>query len=914
MPAEDAIAKAVSDLYAAAGSTNRKRIDVAVRALIMALARARVSGTHRVHRMAGVLRELVFGKTSERPGALDAAVELGRYAHGYPQRDHELAAWVALMHGVALATRRSWVHDLDESIAALRSADESAGDNRDLRVIALSYLRELPRVRYEHTSDGADLDLAVDAAERLLEWPNDQARTQLNLTESLLRRYEHADRPEDLARAREAAERAISLAPEEPRPLSCLASVLRYQHRRQRDVAALRRSIELLRAALRLEPDSAEIRANLGLSLNALFEATDDTRVLDEAISVQRAVVAQRTTDDDPVPARDLVNLGRCLGNRFHRYHHLADLTEAIAAYRKASSRDYPTRYVARSGLALALASHALTPAGTPADLAEAIEIMQDTLDNLPSDHHARPMITRNLAMLWQDQHAGAARLDEAVRFAESATGEVAGSRVARFDVLGTALEKRFRDSGSEEDRVRAIAAFTEAAGDPLADVHARISAGSSWGALAARAGEWASATAGYRIAVDAFAQSAPAELRRSDQEHNLRHPGLAADAAACALRHGDATEALRLLERGRGVLLTQALGQPPQAGGAVTGPVVAVNVSEHGCAAIIVTGSRVRTVPLPELTLDAVLHRIGAFQYAVEITEFQHAFDVDDVWAASRFVARLLRWLWDVVAEPILSTMDIPVGGKPPRLWWMPVGPLAFLPLHAAGYHVEQDGRTVLDRVISSYTPTIAALRHATATEPGPGVPVSPLAVGVSHVDGYPELTGARREIEALRTLLPGIRVLRDEQATRAKVCAAIANSDLVHFACHATSRATDPSSGHLVLADGPLTVTEIADGHTPDAWLAYLSACATGRTGITLPDEAIHIASAFQQAGYPHVISTLWPISDEAEFAERVYTELLGKGSHPADAVHAATRDLRDHYAGGHPLHWAAHAHTGP
>jgi len=41
----------------------------------------------------------------------------------------------------------------------------------------------------------------------------------------------------------------------------------------------------------------------------------------------------------------------------------------------------------------------------------------------------------------------------------------------------------------------------------------------------------------------------------------------------------------------------------------------------------------------------------------------------------------------------------------------------------------------------------------------------------------------------------------------------------------------------------------------------LAYLSACSTAVTGPELADESVHIVSAFQLAGYQHVIGTLWP-----------------------------------------------------
>jgi hypothetical protein len=39
--------------------------------------------------------------------------------------------------------------------------------------------------------------------------------------------------------------------------------------------------------------------------------------------------------------------------------------------------------------------------------------------------------------------------------------------------------------------------------------------------------------------------------------------------------------------------------------------------------------------------------------------------------------------------------------------MWWVPTGNLSYLPLHAAG----RDDECVLDRVVSSYTPTVRSL-----------------------------------------------------------------------------------------------------------------------------------------------------------------------------------------------------------
>ena len=103
--------------------------------------------------------------------------------------------------------------------------------------------------------------------------------------------------------------------------------------------------------------------------------------------------------------------------------------------------------------------------------------------------------------------------------------------------------------------------------------------------------------------------------------------------------------------------------------------------------------------------------------------------------------------------------------------------------------------------------------------------------------------------------------------------------------------------------------------------AQLAYLSACGTARaTDSRLLDEAIHLASAFQLAGFPHVIGTLWPINDAAarDITKDFYDDLTANGktrpqiSRSARALHHAIRRLRADYLQA-PTLWAAHTHTG-
>ncbi|MEV5349722.1 CHAT domain-containing protein [Streptomyces achromogenes] len=324
----------------------------------------------------------------------------------------------------------------------------------------------------------------------------------------------------------------------------------------------------------------------------------------------------------------------------------------------------------------------------------------------------------------------------------------------------------------------------------------------------------------------------------------------------------------------------------------------------------------------MPDLSAPDVEERANAFITALQILGGGDRFDPLDVHAASRYVIRTLAWLWDMVAEPVLTALG-PTRAPAatallPRLWLIPTAELGLLPLHAAGHHTAGDGRTLIDCAVPSYTVTLRALRsarQAAGTSRGRR-PLRPLAVCVPRVPGAPELPAAERETASLRTLIPGLRVLSDDEADPDAVRAALAESDWVHFACHATGNLDCPSAGRLHLSGGALTVADVMDTRTPGAFLAYLSACETGRPGADLPDEVIHLSSAFPAAGYPHVISTLWPMGDRAaaDIAEEMYAQLVTAGSDPARGLHTAVRRLWDVRECSQPVQWASHIHPGP
>jgi CHAT domain-containing protein len=182
-------------------------------------------------------------------------------------------------------------------------------------------------------------------------------------------------------------------------------------------------------------------------------------------------------------------------------------------------------------------------------------------------------------------------------------------------------------------------------------------------------------------------------------------------------------------------------------------------------------------------------------------------------------------------------------------------------------------------------------------------------------------DLPGARKEFEQLSRLFPAIEGLVGPTATRDAVLSRLPSSPWVHFACHAASDSDDPSNSRLLVHDHashPLRVVEMSRLNLAGTEFAYLSACNTAVTAASLANESIHIVSACQLAGYPHVVGTLWEINDlfATNIAKRVYEDLAAGGfdaSRSGTCLHRAVRLTRDRYP-SNPTLWAAYIHAGP
>lgn len=385
----------------------------------------------------------------------------------------------------------------------------------------------------------------------------------------------------------------------------------------------------------------------------------------------------------------------------------------------------------------------------------------------------------------------------------------------------------------------------------------------------------------------------------------------------------------------------------------AAGGPVVVVNVSDLRCDALFITTASVTSQRL-SFTADEAMDRTTAYVDALRAVENSYAtYSEADARAAGsdaspgerlaqqralRNVVRsrqtaddvlsdVVAWLWHGLGEPVLDQLGLTsppeAGVDLPRLWWCPTGPLALLPLHAAGIHrTGSDGgrRTVMDCVVSSYTPTVRALLEARHRVLAASPEDRLLVVAVGDAPGQPPLPGVTRERDTLIKLFPGSAhtLLEGPTATAATVVDEMARHRSVHFACHADQDLLDPSQGGLHLHDGKLTI-ETMSRLSHSAEFVGLSACQTATGGIELLNEVITLAAALHYTGCRHVVASLWSVEDSvsADVFAGVYRRSRVAGQFrpefTAGALHAAVLAQRDE-APHRPTAWAPFVHLGP
>lgn len=768
----------------------------------------------------------------------------------------------------------------------------------------------------------------------------DQAVRLNNLSIHLASRYERTGNFQDLEAAILYASRAVAATPESnsnrPGRLNILSSYIARRYERTRNSQDLEAAMANASLAVATtpddHPDKAGYLSNLSIHLANRYKQTGSPEDLQAAIANTGLAVAATTHNQQPDYAICLYNISNHLFSLFQRTGNLQDLETAITFANLAvgiTLDDHPNRALYLNNLSMHLCSRNLQT-GNMQDLAMAHQHFRASA-NLPNAvplyriRSARRAI-RMLQKLQQDWWQEAAVLaEEAVqllplvctRYLNREDQQHAVSQTAGLAADACSIFLQLRQPGKalqilEFGRALILGYLV----DNCSDV----------GRLQEDYPDLAKKYDQLLFILWQRLDSVHAENRYQLLQQKRKVP-LELEKCINKISQQKGYEQF-LLEPSIQDLMNQA----------TEGPIVIINITDFGSHAIIVQDQDICSLHLPEML------QTSRFALDDQVRQFrnvgQHGENLRDIenepgsFYITHYDDNSLHWLWSHCVKPVIRklNLDVPVSGALSRIWWIGTGVASSLPFHAAGDYGQVTENT-MSRAISSYIPTIKALaysRSQLAKLPPKNNPTSIYIAAMPTTPNEQPLPGVESEVKAIQQACSNICTVTLQKYPRPEaVLIAMEDTDIIHFACHGSSNPINPSDSHLLLlrsgsttpAIGILTVQQVSNRVFSNARVAYLSACSTAHmTASKFTDEAIHLASAFQVAGFAHVIGSLWPVGDAtcAQLAGSFYSySVKHQTATPsnrliAEALHTAVLEVRSQ-GGGDPSAWACFIHHG-
>jgi len=876
------------------------------------------------------------------------------------------------------------VTDLNRAIELGMSFLEMPQGDPD-RVAGMDALIYYFCMKYEYDDQASGLDevTAIIQAEMDRIKPGEPPPRLHNLTLLRMRRYENSGIMSDLNEAIDGYEEALDAVDDEDELRPALLSnsgyclCMRYERRGESDILeeAIKRCRTAVDATHQDNPQRIRRMTNLAICLAQKYVRTERLRDLRPAIELGRSII-KAMPEEYPDRFKALNNLGVWIGWSYMQTMDPLELDECITRIREAAELA-PRKHVVRNDCLNNLCGflkmrhklrHDRGEFESSVDLEDAIMYGREAAAHLPSHHPKKTMTLRNLfealKARYEENTSDYTVRDEALaalKEAIKAEGSPPSHRLnfvfddaipwleghqswqALHQITASATELLGRVSPRSLRQVDQQAVLRRYAGLASTAAAAALQAGKSeehaLGLLEHGRGTITSTLLQNRRDISSLQRKHPKWARKFEQLRDeldppvpiapgaLSNPRWAPLAASISSspkdRYRAAEELNELLEQIHGDEAFKTFLLPPTTEELMSAAqpnetVVVINVANFRSDAFLIRSNEINVVDLPDLTRQRVESEAKRFRSG-----------------KSRQVAfKVLEWLWDAAVERILARIgadEVRVGcsyAEWPRVYWVPTGPLRLLPIHAAGYHREVSGRSVMDTVVSSYGLSVeeilygreisAKFRRARRTaqlapQSSPNYQDAEckfVLVSMESTPGCERLPHATREVRSVCEMLPPClpREFLDDPP-RDRLLRAMADCTIFHFAGHGMTDPRDPSLSGLLLStdDGsralPLTVRDLQTlrFHETGPLLAYLSACSTARIDDDqLLDEGIHLMGACRLAGFRHVIGSLWEVSDRlcVDVATTVYEVILAaylNEASVAQGLHHAIRMLR-------------------
>ena len=700
----------------------------------------------------------------------------------------------------------------------------------------------------------------------------------------------------------------------------------------------LDRAIDLMGEALSL-PGMASPRPGLASNLSAMLldrsERSGSIDDLEESVRLAEAA-ARATPDDAPQQAERAHQLAVARRARYLRLDDRDDLTAAVAAHERALQAcpvGHPDRPALLSSWANTLRTR-YDAVGELDDLRAAVKAYDETLSTLPSSSPDRALHLNNLgAVLAElatvtDDGAADSRASKVLTEAVDLAAPASLERLRALINLGNVLADQYERTKEPVLRERALRAYEEvrdASGPAAASPETLLQAALNCGEWAEEQGDWEQAVDWFERGLDAVDDLLVIQHMRRYKESWLRDArGVAARTAIAALRNHQAARAAAAAERGRALLVAEAIEQARldldrldaigehelrlrfEAAQAAAG--APNQVTGRSGQADESGPDRTRLVDLRALR-DEIRQVPGLEGFLAplplaDISSRAHGTQLLYLLATPTTGAALLvtpshtrGWelpeLTDTRLQAVVQDYLTAYGrrGSNTRAWlhgleqatrWLwgaviepllphldtatPVtvvagGLLGLLPLHAAWI---EDATTPTGRLYAADLLCLRFAPSARALTPHPRLGQAPKTIRL--LSG-PGMLNPPLELEAVRAVA---HVAGGDLPTASinDAVAALQTPGVVHLNCHGVGRLDRPLDSAVLLANGSLTLEQILRERL-QADLVVLSACETATLGTQLPDEVVGLPAGFLQAGVGACIGSLWAVPTDATAA---------------------------------------------
>ncbi|KAI1741794.1 CHAT domain-containing protein [Xylaria scruposa] len=881
-------------------------------------------------------------------------------------------------------TRIGNMADLKEAIRTIKQAVELIPDNNHPdQATYLNTLANALQSSYAQTGNIVDLEEALNVQKQAVKLTPDESisrETHLNTLGIILDCwYNRTGNTSYLEEAIGVVKQAVELAPDNhshrATALDNLGIMFRNLYDRTSNITDLEKAISVSKQAVELTPNNDPHRAsklnNLGNKFRSLYDRTRNIADLENAISIAKQAV-ELTPDDHPKRASRLNNLGLLIESWYYRTNNMADLEKAYDVIQQAielTPDNHPDRVSWLNNLGALLYTRYWS-VGNMADLEKAIDVAKQAVELTPDNHPDRGGRLNTLGVMLENRYQ---------RTGDTTDLEDASSRLCdAWDCQNAIPFTRIKAAArllpllAIQSKVAAGIKIGKAVIDLLPAVNTKLlNRGDQQFVISTFAGVAADVCAlflefhqpidalehlekGRAVIIGQLVDDRHGVIPLGDTHPDLAHRykdiqsevntqidelGQGIGQAQIADRRRQALAKLdECIQEIRGVagyerfLLGQAAAEMQQC--AVGGVIVVVNMTKFRSDAILISPTAIKTLSLPMLLASDANAWLDEKWRGPEVRRSEKP-------KKNKKYLEYLTWLWDVCVKIILDEVCITSSAADdmPRIWWVGTGLASSMPFHAAGVHTSGSTKNAFSRVISSYTPSIKALGYAQyrarIMEGARGsllivtMPTTPKEASQPY--SYTDLPGVVEEREKISNLAAGRIPLEFlDLPSVDQVVDKLPGCSMAHFACHGSTDHKDPSNSRLILqkrgegqeeAQDFLTVQRVSELSLAHAQIAYLSACSTAENkAARLSDEAIHVVSGFQVAGFPHVVGSLWTSNDRVcvEVASGFYRSLFQQkstgwsGREVAWAVHEAVMAARK-VDMEMPLEWAQFVHFG-